>query len=528
MKTVVTVNGETLPIIKCRQFDKGWYKIGNINELDSGDCYKINNRYYRYETDNVVYNWSINKYVLKDSSLMQGVINLNDTNEPVFGFFNRDIEYSKIVFENRDQCYLFDDKILEGSKIFREELSTGIYHHINVLPANKFNLIKIPKSEYKTSLPYDSKGVIDQYLERYNNNYNPDILENISKYSPILENLTFGLEFETTKGFIPNKIINNLGLIPLRDGSISGIEYVTVPLNGKKGLQNIVDVANTLKKRTEYDDTCSLHQHIGNIPRTKEFILAFFKITCAVQDELYTMFPLYKKYNFRVKNKNYSRPYPIHQLLSQMDNVINEKNINENFNVLYKYLSHGQDFGSVGYNLDNVKAHPADPQGNQKWMVKSRYYIHNMIPIIFGNKQTIEFRLHTPTYNVSKIMAFTLINSILVNYTIKNQDLILSHKGFVANLNLENIILGYINSIKISNRDTIVAYLFDYIKIRKYYTENQNCKGNIIGKEDLIEPSSIIDWEYVSKPKIIKNRTNISEEILIPVNVEEELNNIML
>lgn len=526
MKTVVTVNGETLPIIKCRQFDKGWYKIGNVNELDSGDCYKINNRYYRYETDNVVYNWSIKQYVLKDSTLISGVISLNDKNEPVFGFFNRDVDYTKIVFENRNSSYLFDDSILEGSKVFREELSTGIYHHINALPANRFNLIRIPKSEYKTSLPYDSKGVISNYLEKYNNNYNPKILENISKYSPILENLTFGLEFETTKGFIPNKIVNNLGLIPLRDGSISGIEYVTVPLSGEKGLQNIIDVANTLKKRTEYDNTCSLHQHIGNVPRTKEFILAFFKVTCAVQDELYTMFPLYKKYNFRVKNKNYSKPYPIFQLLSQMDNVIDSRNINENFNILYQYLSHGQHFGDVNYDLNNVKCHPADPQGNQKWMIKSRYYIHNMIPIIFGNKQTIEFRIHTPTYDVSKIMAFTLINSILVNYTIKNQDLILSGKGFVSNLNLEIIILNYINSIKLSNRDTIIAYLFDYIKNRKYYTEHYNCKGDIIGKEDSIQDSGIIDWEYISKPKVVKNRTNIYDKILIPV--DEELNNVML
>jgi hypothetical protein len=43
---------------------------------------------------------------------------------------------------------------------------------------------------------------------------------------------TFGLEFETAGGFIPQHQLYELGLIPLRDGSIKGIEftsYVTSP-----------------------------------------------------------------------------------------------------------------------------------------------------------------------------------------------------------------------------------------------------------------------------------------------------------
>ena len=47
---------------------------------------------------------------------------------------------------------------------------------------------------------------------------------------------TFGLEFETAGGFLPQHRLYELGLIPLRDGSITGIEFATVVLQGNKGL----------------------------------------------------------------------------------------------------------------------------------------------------------------------------------------------------------------------------------------------------------------------------------------------------
>lgn len=56
----------------------------------------------------------------------------------------------------------------------------------------------------------------------------------------------------------------------------------------EKGLQCTADILDILKERTEYNDaTCSLHLHLGNIPRTKEFILAFFKVGMKFQDEIF-------------------------------------------------------------------------------------------------------------------------------------------------------------------------------------------------------------------------------------------------
>ena len=523
-KKVITIKGEEVPISKCRKFNKLYYKLGDIKIQNSGDCYLINGKCYREETGLIVYNYSIKEYVILDNSLLiKGVVDVIE-DKLIFGYFNKNNDSRFTVTDkNRSQYYVINSNIFENNREYREQLSTGNFYHISALQSYKFNAIILPSKDYKYSLPYDSKGITDYNLKNYNENYNPEISKNIENYAPLLENLSFGLEFETTKGFIPKRILNQYGLIPLRDGSISGIEYVTVPMEGKKGLQCTVDILKVLKERTEYnDDTCSLHLHLGNVPRTKEFILAFFKVGMCIQDEMFQMFPLYKKYNYHIKNKNYSAPLPTYEILSQLDSVINSNNIDDNFGVLYKYLSMGQDFKSVKNNLENVLSHPADPNGNQKWQIKHRYYLFNMIPLIFGNKQTIEFRIHTPTYEVNKILPFIFMNSLIVNFTIKNQNKILTNKSFLNNIDLFSLLSSQINNYDISNTSLFRDLMYDYIDKRKIYCERQILKGNILGTESEIPTLNVIDWSnnsvnkksiYNLKPKFSDINKNIQSQL---------------
>ena len=493
-KKVITIKGEELPISQCRKFNKLYYKLGDINIQNSGDCYLINGKCYREETGLIVYNYSIKEYVILNDNLLQGVVDVADGNL-IIGYFNNNTKYSKITDKNGKSHWLYNVEIFNNNKEYREHLSTGNFYHISTLQAWKFNKIEFPNKNYKYSLPYDSKGIIGNNLKNYNENYNPEISQNIKNYAPLLENLSFGLEFETTKGHIPDRVLNQYGLIPLRDGSISGIEYVTVPMEGEKGLQCTADILKELKKRTSYsDETCSLHLHLGNIPRTKEFILAFFKVGMKIQDEMFQMFPLYKKYNYHIKNKNYSAPLPTFEILSQLDPIIDSRNIDENFGILYKYLSMGQDFKSVGNNLENVLSHPADPNGNQKWLVKCRYFLYNLVPLIFGNKQTIEFRIHTPTYDVNKILPFIFMNSLIVNFVIRNQKLILNRKNFINSWSLLDILYMQIDQYDIPNRNTFKDLMYSYIEVRKKYCENQILKGNIVGIESEIPSPTHINW----------------------------------
>lgn len=476
-KFVVTINNETLPISKTRKYDSGFYKIGDKKIKDSGDCYLMDNgSYYRIDTTQIVWDYSSNEYSFS-KDLTFGIID-NNLNK---GYFKKDINSIIVEMEDGYRIYALNKLIIEKNYSFREKLSDGNFYHISRMKAYDFIKKSPPTSEYKTSLPYDSKDILEQNIMNYEKYYTPSFtLNNEESINKLIQDLSFGLEFETVAGQIPKNIHNRLGLIPLRDGSISGLEYVTIPLSGVKGICNVIESVKELKYRTDYNDTCSMHLHIGNIPRTPEFITAFFKLTLALQDEIFSMFNLYKKYNFRYKNKNYSAPFNTYDILSKLDPVITKDNLIKNFNVIFTELSEGHSLSSYGDrgDLSQVSHHPKDPTGQQKWNIHSRYHIHNFVPLLFGNKKTIEFRIHTPTYDVNKIMFFMFINSILVNFTKLNFERILQQN---EKYNLTDIISEYSeqNNINFGFYINIINYIND----RKKFVEDKNRKGDIYFKE---------------------------------------------
>ena len=370
-KFVVTINNETLPISKTRKYDSGFYKIGDNKVKDSGDCYLMENgSYYRVETEQIVWDYSTNEYSFT-KGLTFGVID-DKLNK---GYFKKDMNSVIVEMEDGYKMYVLNKSTIEKNYAFREKLSDGNFYHISRMKAYDFIKKVPPTNDYKTSLPYDSKDILEQNIMNYEKYYIPSLkLNNEENISKLIQDLSFGLEFETIAGQIPKNIHNRLGLIPLRDGSIAGLEYVTIPLSGVKGICNIVESVKELKYRTEYNDTCSMHLHIGNIPRTPEFITAFFKLTLALQDEIFSMFNLYKKYNFRYKNKNYSAPFNTYDILSRLDPVITKDNLIKNFDVIFTELSEGYSLGTYGDrgDLSQVHHHPKDPSGHQKWNIHSR------------------------------------------------------------------------------------------------------------------------------------------------------------
>ena len=476
-KFVVTINNETLPISKTRKYDSGFYKIGDNKVKDSGDCYLMENgSYYRVETEQIVWDYSSNEYSFT-KGLTFGVIDDKLTR----GYFKKDMNSVIVEMEDSYRMYALNKSTIEKNYAFREKLSDGNFYHISRMKAYDFIKKVPPTNDYKTSLPYDSKDILEQNIMNYEKYYIPSLkLNNEENISKLIQDLSFGLEFETVAGQIPKNIHNRLGLIPLRDGSIAGLEYVTIPLSGVKGICNIVESVKELKYRTEYNDTCSMHLHIGNIPRTPEFITAFFKLTLALQDEIFSMFNLYKKYNFKYKNKNYSAPFNTYDILSRLDPVITKDNLIKNFDVIFTELSEGYSLGTYGDrgDLSQVHHHPKDPSGHQKWNIHSRYKIHNFVPLIFGNKKTIEFRIHTPTYDVDKIMFFIFINSILVNFTKVNSERILQQN---EKYNLTDIISSYCEENKINF--SFYINIINYISDRKKFVEDKNRKGDIYFKE---------------------------------------------
>jgi len=510
-KTVITVNNETVPFSQARLFEGKYYKIGDINTENSGDCYFINGKFFRVEKGSIVFDHTSKQYVIKNANITQGLIENNQ-----LGYFYKTSNSVDVVDSQGGTICAINEDVLLQNKAYREELSTGKYFHISQKSTRQFLDIRKPSNEYKTSLPYDSKGLLSGHIQKYDELFDSKILHNQTELGNALKDYTFGLEFETTKGFIPSRITDKLGLIPLRDGSISGIEYVTIPLHGAKGVQTLYETAKVLKTRTVYDNTCALHLHIGNIPRTKEFILAFFKLTAYIQDDIFQMFPLYKKYNFKIKNKNYSKPYPVYDIMSRMDSNIDNNNIDKNFDVLFQYLSEGTPFSEYDNDLKYVNSHPSDPNSNQKWNIKKRYHVHNLIPLIFGNKSTIEFRIHTPTYDITKINMFLLLNTILVDYAKIKQSEILNNQLFpnYDRDKLVSIIREYCELSNIRYKYSIYHNLVAYISDRKNETERlSRDHGVMFHEEEYGNLRPTIDWskDAIEETDVVIDMSSIEE-----------------
>jgi hypothetical protein len=532
---VTTINGDVKLRSECRLIEGEYYLIGDINVENSGDVYNIDGRYIRFSTNRIVFDHYHKQYKLKNSSLTHGIINFEDK-QPVFGYFtSNDLYNVQIQLENFSQYVVMSEDTIPLT--YREERSTGIYYHISLLPAIRANKIKNVDKRYKESLPYDSKGITDGFAQKHYANYKPIIHHNVSKYASALRNLTFGLEFETVKGIISNNKLNVLPLIPLRDGSIPGIEYVTIPLSGELGIQALLDSITELSKRTEYDDSCALHLHIGNIPRTPEFILAFYKVMSYFEDEMYEMFPLYKKYNFDVKRKNYSKPFPINKINSQLEpsiDIDNTKQLLANFNILFKYFSEGENFSYYDNNLKNVHYHPRDADQRAKWNINTRYHAVNFVPLMFVNKQTIEFRIHTPTYDHSKIMNFLLLNSFLINFTMDNTRKILKEPTLLPRIGcLRSFIDSYVyESLPFKeNKSTFCEELRTYVSYRKQLSYEQKSRGSITGDESAIIIPKNFSWikPIVSVDKALEGFKAIiqaMDEIRFNINNEPVLGNI--
>jgi len=531
-KLVITIDGTEALRDECRYIKGNFYKIGDSSIEGSGQCYEVDGKFCRADTGYIVYDHGLEKYVKKVDSLIYGVINLKpDLETFIYGYFtyNQFFNVEVLCKKGKKTIALFAD--LFTNTYYREELKSGKFYHINIIDAKQL-ISKNISQEAKRRLPYDANGNMGAVIDIHKENFNTPNSLLIEKHGSKLDGLSFGLEFETTQGYIPPRISSRLGVLPLRDGSISGLEFVTIPLSGKKGLQTIVETCKELQKRTSHNDDCSLHIHFGGVPRTEEYLVALYKVLTIVQDEMFSAFPIYKKENHGVKKKCYTAPLPVFKVFSEMGRKAkNAKEVKKSFGYLFKYLSMGQDYEQFS-NLGNVTSHPADPEGRSKWNVRSRYHWVNLIPIIFGNKKTVEFRIHTATDDPNKVINFMFICAAILKYTKRKQNVILADTSAFYGLSISKIINSeYASDLR------LVDGLKNYFANRCRCTSHQLRDGNITGDELRI-PTGRFNWaksdnsnsDEIFNITKLQNRRELLDQILgqhplagrygeIPINV---------
>lgn len=220
-----------------------------------------------------------------------------------------------------------------------------------------------------------------------------DDSENIGKYL----NYTFGLEFETDGGYIPQSQCFINGLIPLRDGSIPGLEYSTTVLKGSEGINQLKMALCDLRKFTGYNRNCSLHMHLGGYPLDEKKIWKLYKFIYKFQFLIqpYISEHAFETSYFKDNHKDYCKRLPLYR----------------SFNQFFKSITDNDFFGNF------YQPHPNDRFHEAKWRIPTRYYLCNFVNLLcYDKNKTVEFRFLHPTFNFNRIVLWMLIfNALLYN-----------------------------------------------------------------------------------------------------------------
>lgn len=320
---------------------------------------------------------------VKEGIFELGYCDYNDPNlvSCKLGFANLYITY---VLLNDSTKEYFKYSNYHGKYVYKHSVNSKEYRMI-------FTRLGRGDFPYDINREYEAVKCFDAFKNRQSvlNNYSYPL----SKYL----RYTFGVEFESYSGYIPEHLCYRDGLIPLRDGSLDGgIEYSTVVLSGNEGLNLLNQQIDTLKEYTLFNKECSLHFHFGGFPVDSKYIWSLYLIWKNVENSLNPILPqyTYKTAYYKNSEKDYCKSLP---------------NFGS-FNELYNFFTTQKFFGNL------YQPHPKDPNQRAKWNVTGRYYCVNFINMLcYKNPKTIEFRFLRPTYNKHKIMFWLYIFNAMLS-----------------------------------------------------------------------------------------------------------------
>lgn len=472
--TVITFDGTEARRRDCR-FIKGEFYI------KQKQCFLINGVWYRINSNVITLDYSTNTYVLlkEHPSLVNGIVGYDiEKNELILGYFTLDpIANVDVYLESRMAPLIAMNHKILPPHIFLENLNGSGFRQSS-MPGARYDKIDVTYGNhgYRFPLPYGLRHVSSDIISKVKSesesfaeknmitNGSSGILDYVLKSSKTLIPYSFGIEFETSCGKIPVYRLLESGLVPLHDGSISGIEYVTIPLQGKIGFKTLDEACRNLRRFTKFTENDSVHLHLGGMPTTKEYIGTLYTILAILEKEFYSMFPEWyaETSKFKSRGKDYNKP---------LRSDLVDRDSSTTFQNIAFYLSAGKKYTGFG------RPHPNDPADEHKWQVESRYHWVNFIPTLFGDSKTVEFRLHTPTDSITKVVNWILICSAILKYT---EDFLKLKKDLQENRGLQlKTVINSVYDLKIA------TYLNDYINERKLFKRSMNDMSDYTGKAEL-------------------------------------------
>jgi len=97
---VIAIDGKEYDKNECRKIKGEYWKIGDTSIENSGHCYHINGKYYKYNTGYIVYDHRIKQYIIKNSTLLveEGVVGIDKNDNIILGSFSKDPNHQYDVY----------------------------------------------------------------------------------------------------------------------------------------------------------------------------------------------------------------------------------------------------------------------------------------------------------------------------------------------------------------------------------------------------------------------------------------------
>jgi len=478
LSIINTVNGK-------KEYRKNCIKIENNYYIIDEDVFFIaeKNMYYRVNSGKIEKDWERNEWILIGSKpLKKGIVRVEEDGTVIYGRFTPNIYNNCVAETESGQHSCLNPDILK--EWFFEDLGRNVFVKKGVYDKSIEKGMKTIKNTVDhTRKGYcieDNTAEFEEKKELYKN-YNLKINEDALLYGKYLGDKSYGCELESIRGCMASYLQNRHGIVICRDGSINGgMEAVTVPMKGVKGVQNLIEIGKNLSKTTEIDISCSYHIHIGNIPTDRCYIVALYILSYKLQKDIFKMFPYYKVDWRNYKRKNYCQKLPKLQINSLQD--FSKEGFKEYIDFVYYKIF---DFLSEGHKADDkinrkIRQHP----NREKWNMHSRYFYQNFINMFFSTRNTIESRIHCPTNNPQRLVNWLFMNVAIVRYAEINMKKILSDEK----ITFEDVLNFYKTHYK---NDEKAAFLSDYLIA--YYNERVN-----EFQKDFQNKEYLSDWTYLN------------------------------
>jgi len=448
--------------------------------ITSGDCPLKFGEVARCEKELVL--WDDPSYYFDDLTKRyrkynryQTVEAINKLGEKVFTFNHPSFIYLVYINNVGWQYYTCYQKLVNNGFILS---NCGRFYHMPGVRGDKLNPPDRPSlRSLVKDYSYDSNSIYTIKTEELSRSLDsPKKIRNLVELGRGAKR-SFGVEFEVSRADLRPQLLPLVGLIPLLDGSTaSGMELVTIPLRGEKGVELLYNACKELNTTCEVNYSCSLHVHIGDLNNWKPIhIAALYLLYFRIQDDILDTQPYYvrnpaviarknKSYCDRLPSLGISRP-GAHLSPEEMYGIIRSMFMGE-----FETLDH--------YN-------------GPKWNITSRYWALNFLPFFLGNGR-VEFRVHHPTTHPIKTIAWVLICQAIVQYAFENADAITLHK--MKKIKLEDVLQVLPRPIG----ESIWFYLEDRILLRReQFQEVSRSEAMFAGQNELNRKHMrVVEEEY--------------------------------